>query len=171
MPSIQRLPQARRAVAAVEMAIVFPLLVIFLFGILEVGRLIEMNQIIYNAAREGGRQCCDDTKTYSDVKTVVTNYLNDAGITNLTGLQVQVVNLTTNDSGAGTHGSGIADYDPSAASPLDKIQVTVSLPFQNIRWLAFNMVTNDSTTLNGQAVWRSTKDFTYPTTYSAPDGF
>ena len=38
---------------AVEAAFVLPLALIFLFGTWEVGRIIELNQILYNAAREG----------------------------------------------------------------------------------------------------------------------
>jgi Flp pilus assembly protein TadG len=162
---------SRRAIAAVELAVAFPILLVFLFGILEVGRLVEMNQILYNAAREGGRQASDNARSYDDVNTAVTNYLSNAGITNLSGLQVQVTNVTTSDSGPGTHGAGIADYDPSSASSLDRLRITVSLPFKNVRWLAFNLTTNDSTTLNGQAIWRSMKDNSYPTTVTAPSGF
>src|SRR5262249_24204281 len=47
--------QARRAVAAVEFAIVAPLLFGLLLGVWEIGRLVQVQQIISTAAREGGR--------------------------------------------------------------------------------------------------------------------
>jgi Flp pilus assembly protein TadG len=164
-------PHPRRAVAVVEFALLFPIVLLLLAGIWEVGHLVEVTQILSNAAREGARQASCDQKHYADVKTAVTNYLNGAGLTNLTGLTVQVQNLTTNDSGPGTDGTSIADYDPGSASNMDKVQVTVSLPFKNVRWLATSVVTSDTSTLNGQAVFRSLKDQSYPGSITVPNGF
>ena len=45
----------RRGVVAVEAAVVLPVLIIVMFGMWEVGRLIQVNQIVTNAAREGAR--------------------------------------------------------------------------------------------------------------------
>ena len=42
--------------AAVEFAMILPVILTLLLGIWEVGRMIEIQQILYNAAREGGRQ-------------------------------------------------------------------------------------------------------------------
>lgn len=161
----------RRAVAAVEFALLFPIILLLLGGIWEVGHLVEVNQILTNAAREGARQASTSQKHYSDVNTAVTNYLNDAGITNLSGLTVQVQNLTTGDTGPGSDGQGVADYDPTNASNMDRLQVTVTLPFSNVRWLALSVITNSNTTLNGQAVFRSLADQSYPGTITAPSGF
>jgi Flp pilus assembly protein TadG len=164
-------PPARRAVAAVEFALLFPIILLFLAGIWEVGRLVQITQIVANAAREGARQASTGKKSYADVQTAVTNYLNDAGITNLTGLTVQVQNLTTNNTGPGTDGTGVADYDPSQAGPQDRVQVTVSLPFQNVRWIALGVITTSSSTINGQAVFRSLKNSSYPGSITVPNGF
>lgn len=161
----------RLAVAAVEFALLFPIVLLLLAGLWEVGHLLEVNQILTNAAREGARQASTSQKNYAAVKTTVTNYLSDAGISNLTGLTVQVQNLTTNDTGPGTDGSGVADYDPTQASTNDRLQVTVSLPFSNVRWIALNVITNNSTTLNGQAVFRSLADQSYPGSITVPNGF
>jgi ABC-2 type transport system ATP-binding protein len=46
---------ARRGVAVVELAVLLPFLLVVLLGIWEVGRLIEVQQILNNAAREGAR--------------------------------------------------------------------------------------------------------------------
>ncbi|MEX2114271.1 MAG: TadE/TadG family type IV pilus assembly protein [Pirellulales bacterium] len=45
----------RRGGAAVETALVLPLVLMFLFGILEYGRYVMMLQVLTNAAREGAR--------------------------------------------------------------------------------------------------------------------
>ena len=52
---LQRKRRTRSGIAAVEMAAVLPAVLILLMGILEVGRLIEMQQVLTNATREGAR--------------------------------------------------------------------------------------------------------------------
>jgi Flp pilus assembly protein TadG len=47
--------QARRAVAAVEFAFLSPFLLTLLFGLWQVGRIVEVMQLMDNAAREGAR--------------------------------------------------------------------------------------------------------------------
>lgn len=74
----------RRGAAAVEAALVLPMVITFLFGILEYGRYVMMLQILTNAAREGARYAVEHTNPVtiagvttgnatSDVTTVVTN--------------------------------------------------------------------------------------------------
>ena len=46
---------ARRGVAAVEFAVILPLLLLLLVGIWELGRIIHVQQTINNAARDGAR--------------------------------------------------------------------------------------------------------------------
>lgn len=57
--------------AAVEFVIVLPLLVILVFGIIDVGLLLYNKQVITNASREGARA---KTTGELDVKNVVLNY-------------------------------------------------------------------------------------------------
>src|SRR5205085_3822900 len=54
---IQQTPRSdpRRGAATVELAVLLPLLVTLLLGIWEVGRLIDVTQVLFNGAREGGR--------------------------------------------------------------------------------------------------------------------
>ena len=72
--------QGRRAVAAVEFAMILPVILTLLLGIWEVGRMIEIQQILYNAAREGGRQASTGQLTDAQVQTVVIQYLQTAGL-------------------------------------------------------------------------------------------
>ena len=44
-----------RGVAAVEAAVLLPLALMLMLGTWEVGRMVEVSQILNNAAREGGR--------------------------------------------------------------------------------------------------------------------
>ena len=65
---------ARTGIAAVEFALVLPFLMLILFGVWEIGRLIQVTQIISNSAREGGRQCATGNMSASDLTTTGTAY-------------------------------------------------------------------------------------------------
>ena len=47
--------RSRSGVAAVETAVVLPILVVLLLGLWDIGRMIEAQQVLSNAAREGAR--------------------------------------------------------------------------------------------------------------------
>src|SRR3954452_19389663 len=70
----------RRGAAAVEFAVVLPLFVVLVFGMIEYGRMVMVQQIITNASREGARRAVLDGATPSTVQAAVTTYLTDAAI-------------------------------------------------------------------------------------------
>lgn len=142
----------RRAAAAVEFAIVLPLLVLLLFGIWEVGRMVQAQQLVSNAAREGARAASTGARSLSEVEEVVRRYLAAGGL-NTTGFTVRVHNLSLNPGAALTDPSD----DPLAASQLHLLRVHVTLPFNNVRWVLVNQITN-VTTLRATAFWLSMKD-------------
>src|SRR4051794_26423126 len=47
--------RSRGASAAVEFALVLPVLVTLMFGLWEIGRIIQIQQVLSNSAREGAR--------------------------------------------------------------------------------------------------------------------
>src|SRR5882757_936386 len=63
----------RRGAAAVEFAIVAPVFFLLVFGMVEYGRMIMVQQVITNAAREGARVGVLDGSALSDVTTAVNN--------------------------------------------------------------------------------------------------
>src|SRR3954463_14275383 len=71
----------RRGTAAVEFALVAPLFVLLVFGMIEYGRMVMVQQLLVNAAREGARVGVLDGSTGTSVTTAVNNYLQPAGIT------------------------------------------------------------------------------------------
>jgi Flp pilus assembly protein TadG len=85
-----RNPGRRPAVAALEAALVLPLLFILLFGVWEVSRMIQVAQAVSNAAREGARQASAGQpasnvgvpagKNNYAVQTYVARYLMNAGL-------------------------------------------------------------------------------------------
>jgi Flp pilus assembly protein TadG len=82
--------QRRQGAAAVELAILLPLVLVpLLFGIWEVGRLVQIQQIVANAAREGGRQASTGKYTETDIRDDIKAYLTNAGLVT-TGVQITV---------------------------------------------------------------------------------
>jgi Flp pilus assembly protein TadG len=158
--SSQRRVQPRSGTAAVELAVVAPLVIALLVGLLEVGRMVQMNEIVSNAAREGARKASTGVNTYADVQTTVTNYLTRAGITNQTGLTVTVNNVTQGNAGP--------SFDPSTSFWLDQLQVSVTLPYSNVQLAPLPGTAN--AVISAQAVWFSNQDQAYPTTVVPPAG-
>ena len=66
----------------VEMAIVLPIFILLIMGIMDFGFLFQRYELVVNAAREGARLAiADDTLLDSDVELRVQNYLTNAGLT------------------------------------------------------------------------------------------
>jgi Flp pilus assembly protein TadG len=150
----------RRGTAAVELAITAPLLVGLLVGLLEVGRMVQVNEIVSNAAREGARQASTGTATYANVQTTVANYLTNAGITNQAGLVVSVADVS--------QGGGGPQFNPSTAVYLDQLQVTVTLPYTNVQLAPFPVSGNP--VISATVVWFSNQDQAYPQNITPPSG-
>jgi Flp pilus assembly protein TadG len=72
----------RRGVAVVEFALIAPLFFLLILGMVEIGRMVMVQQIITNASREGARLAILDGTTTSEVKQKVTDYLDMANIKN-----------------------------------------------------------------------------------------
>jgi Flp pilus assembly protein TadG len=152
-----RCSSRRRAVAAVEFAICLPPIMALLVGIWEVGRLIEIKQVMTNAAREGGRQAATGQLTNTQVQAVVTQYLKVAGLPT-SNVTVTVTNLTS------------PGVDVSQANYLDNIQVTVTMPFGDVTWSLLGMFVPSSTTVSAQVQWVSVVDKPYPSAPVPPVG-
>src|ERR687887_1455349 len=76
-----RLPAARRPAAAViEFAVVVPVLLMFVLGIIEYGRMLMVAQVTTNGSREGARYAVQADTTPAQVDTYVRNYLKSASI-------------------------------------------------------------------------------------------
>src|SRR3954451_18844471 len=74
----------RRGAAVVEFAVVAPVFFLLVFGIIEYGRMVMVQQLITNASREGARRGVLDGATTTEVTTVVGNYLARGGINGAT---------------------------------------------------------------------------------------
>lgn len=74
----------RRASAVVEMAIVTPILITLLLGIIEYGWVFTIRQALANAAREGARVAVLPGSTDAQITQRVQDYLTPLGMTTQT---------------------------------------------------------------------------------------
>ena len=105
----------RWGAAAVEFAIVAPIFFLFVFGIIEYGRMVMVQQVLTNASREGARQAVLDGSSTSEVESIVQNYLTNSSI------QGATVTVTPNPPGSAEFG--------------DPVTVVVSVGFNQVSWL------------------------------------
>ncbi len=126
----------RQGAAAVEFALVAPLFFLMVFGMIEFGRAIMVQQVLTNASREGARIAVLDspTPTAGLVQATVTNYLQNAGIAGAT--------ITT------------IPAEPTSAGYGDPVTVTVRIPFANVSWLPAPMFLNSNAQLSASTVMR-----------------
>ena len=144
----------RRGVVAVEAAVVLPLLIILMFGVWEVGRLVQVNQILINAAREGARLAAGGyvnsvPVTSTRVTQAVKDYMTSAGLP-ATAANNATVTLNCQATPTWTN--------PSSALPLDNFQITVTIPagaaFNSLRWSMLAPMTS-ATQMSTTVAWRS----------------
>lgn len=107
----------RRGAAVVEFAIVAPLFFLLIFGMIEYGRMVMVQQVITNASREGARRAVLDGATAAEVQTTVNNYLTSAGIDS----NPEYVTLDP--------------ADPGAAGYRQAVTVSVTVPFSDVSWI------------------------------------
>ena len=88
-----------RAGAVVEFAVILPLLVTFLFGIIEYGWLFMVRQTMQNAAREGCRIAVLQTsfEPYTAVYDRITQVMDSAGIDGYTVEMTHADDVSTCD--------------------------------------------------------------------------
>ena len=140
-----RLEKRTRGAAAVEFALVLPMLIAMLLGVWDFGRLVAANQILTNAAREGGRQASTGNVSTAAVQQTVVNALNRGGVSTA-NLTFSLVN-TTNSSRS----------DPTTATQLDQFQLVVTLPSNNVRMIVLSKLLGTNT-LSTTSTWASMND-------------
>jgi Flp pilus assembly protein TadG len=78
----------------VEMAIVLPIFILLIMGIIDFGFLFQKYEVVVNAAREGARLAAVGTHDNAAVETRVHNFLTDAGLTGTANAQVGDTSMT-----------------------------------------------------------------------------
>jgi Flp pilus assembly protein TadG len=163
----------RRGVAAVEFAFVAPILFTLMLGVWEVGRLIQVQQLVQNATREGARiaaqgQIVNITGAFTQVQvntgspnvfSTVQNFMQAAGLTNTTGLNVTFQFI---------------DGDTSKTQPYQgvkgqRFRVTTTVPFSNFKWTLLSLV--GATEVKATVDWVSMADDPFTIDTSIPTGY
>lgn len=161
-------PDNRRGAVAVEAAVVLPVMLILMLGIWEVGRFVQVDQVLVNSAREGARLAAGGyingtPVTATQTRQAVRDYMTASGLpaAAVSGAQVQ---LTCLASPTWTN--------PSDALPLDQFQVSVTIPpgaaFNSLRW---NLLTRVSsiTQISVTVKWRSLNNTTITVDNALPN--
>jgi Flp pilus assembly protein TadG len=139
---VSRSSRKQRGAAAVEFAVVAPVFVLLVFGMIEYGRMVMVQQMLTNASREGARRAILEGATESNVRQVVKDYLDPASI-----------NVRNEDI-------VILVGDPPTNASLDDaefgdpIHVRVGVKFGNVSWLPSPMYLNGDTRMEAVSVMR-----------------
>ena len=150
----------RSGAAAVELAMLLPFLVMLIVGVWEIGRLIQLQQIMNNAARDGARlasqsSMIDTTGAYSqiafrngnpNVYDTVCQYLKASGITNLDGLTITFEFVDGNTSLT----------EPYQGVKNQRFRLRVTMPYANLRWTNLSII--NPTTIGGECIWQMMVD-------------
>ena len=75
-----RTKRKARGVAIIEAAIVFPLLLLLTFGVIEYGWALLKSQQITNATRQAARIAARPDSTNADIQTLVTSLMTNSNI-------------------------------------------------------------------------------------------
>jgi Flp pilus assembly protein TadG len=107
--------RSRRGTATVELAVTAPVLFLLVFGVIEFGRALTVQQLLSNAARDGARSAILEGATVEQVEATVTSYLAGSNVPNAS------VAVTPNPL--------------TSAQGGDPVTVSVSVPFTSVSWL------------------------------------
>jgi Flp pilus assembly protein TadG len=159
---LSRRPPRRSGWITVEFAFMVTfILTPLLLGTWEVGRMIQVQQIVNNSAREGARLAAQgftinnlgsstQIKVSSgtpNVTDTVYNYLYAAGLTNL---QKGDVTVTF------TYLDGSANTEPYQGKKGQPFAVSVTIPWAKVRWVNLGLV--GPTTVYGTVTWQMVVD-------------
>ena len=111
----RKLSRTRLGAAMVEFAVVSPLMILFTLGMIEIGRMTMVKQLLVNVSREGAREGTLTNSTNTSVKNSVDALLAKSDIT---GATVSVASTSIPSS------SGVY------------VTVSISVPSQNVSWLS-----------------------------------
>jgi Flp pilus assembly protein TadG len=103
--------KSERGAELLEFALVLPVLLLILGGILDMGFLFKDYEVLTNAAREGARMAALPGWVASDVQSRIDSYLSAGGFQGTTTTTIDQVTLIT---------------DPTSGRSINGVKVTVS---------------------------------------------
>ena len=171
---------ARRGVAAVEVALITAFfLVPLVIGVWEIGRMVQVQQIVTTAAREGARLAAQGyTINSSGSITQVMVSVGDPNVTDtvyrsliasgLTQLQKSDITVSFQFTAPGLNGTPTEPYLGSKGQPF-MLTVTIN-SWAKVRWINLGIINPSNVTYT--VSWQMLVDdqFTVSTDLPAPDG-
>ena len=141
-----RWKQGRRGAVTVEMALVLPIFMMLVFGIIEFGRGFMIMQLVTNAAREGCRRGIIDGSTNSDVTSYIQTFMQSSGNvpTASTTVTITVTPYTGNPANP--------TNSLAACQSRDLVNVKVDIPFSAVQLITAKYLSGK--VLTGQASMR-----------------
>jgi hypothetical protein len=116
-----RRSKRRRGAVLVEFALVVPVTLLFIFGLIELSRMVMVQQALTNAAQRGSREATlARINSSSNVEATVREYL-DGALGPIAGSED--LNIT------------ISPIDLSSISSGDEVSVQVSVPSSSVSWV------------------------------------
>jgi len=178
-----RVPGRRSGAAAVEFALVLAIVLMpLLTGIWEVGRLVQVQQIVANAAREGARLASqgitiNSTGAPTQIRTSITppnatlspnvkawvfQSLRAAGLNNLTWSDVTVTFIYLDSPPGAVAGA----TEPYQGVKNQHFRINVSIPFNKVRVVSLGIV--NPTTVSFEVEWQMLVDDPFTVNVSMP---
>jgi Flp pilus assembly protein TadG len=177
----------RRGVAAVEFALCSPLLVVLLLGLLEVGRIAQVSNVLQNGLREAARDASLGQDNLQTVASNLATYLQGAlptgfGQGHSTTLKTPSITLPANTTGytcwdstanqelftiTFTDITNPSVTDPTAMQQLDHYQMGVQIPYSTVGWTTVAQISG----VNRLCItvdWASMRDTPFQITPSLP---
>lgn len=138
-------PLPRRGASLVEMALVLPVFMLVVTGIIEFGRAMMVGQLVTNAARHGARLAVIDGATNDSVQASVADFVRDA-------VGVDPAHATIAIDLTPAPGNPDPADDLSRAQPRDLCKVIVRIPYERVGYVAGRWLRG--TQLSGQCTMR-----------------
>jgi len=122
----------RQGTAAVEFAVILPLLVLMVMGAIDVGQSVNVAQVVNDASREAARQATRiDFTDEQQVESVVREYMADA----YPSIPASELNSALTINVSDSEGSGISGGDLTTIDSGSPVSVQVILQYDSVRWL------------------------------------
>ncbi|EDL59681.1 TadE/TadG family type IV pilus assembly protein [Gimesia maris] len=145
---IQKSYSERRGVAAVESALVVPLLVMIAMGTMDVSQYVNVAQLVNDASYEGARRASqNNVKNQSEVEQSVLNYFTSQFPNQASGEIGSALTVNVRDYLEANIPNGNLETVPSGSA----VSVQVIFQFNSVRWLSgfagLNGVSIETTTV------------------------
>jgi len=137
---------SERGVVAVEFALVIPLLLLLLLGVIDFGRAMYVKNSLAYAASQGARVAAIHSSSWSSVASGAAADLNILKLAGATGSDTFTVTSTT-----------ACPADAAASSDTATVSVTVSVPFHWITPVGMLPAAGDINSLSATSTWLCVK--------------